>query len=183
MHHGCNGKYIDRNHAGCLIIWDKMFGTFEPDGDRPIYGTVKQVATWNALAATIAPFADIARTAIRAPHIVDKLRVWFMPPEWCPRGMSFDLKEVVARPKHETHVPRGLAIYVTTMFTLTLALVVAFLFVGTSALTTPGLWAATIWITVSLASLGALLDGNAWAKPLEVARLVALVPLAMGAFL
>jgi sterol desaturase/sphingolipid hydroxylase (fatty acid hydroxylase superfamily) len=41
VHHGRNPKYIDKNHAGSLIIWDRMFGTFQAEEEKPTYGITK----------------------------------------------------------------------------------------------------------------------------------------------
>src|SRR5215469_4761976 len=51
VHHGSNRRYIDRNHAGTLIIWDRLFGTFEPEDlkDRPVYGLTKNINSYNPL--------------------------------------------------------------------------------------------------------------------------------------
>ena len=47
MHHGSDPKYIDRNHAGTLIIWDKLFGTFQAEEEEPIYGITTPLGTWD----------------------------------------------------------------------------------------------------------------------------------------
>ncbi|HEY1101257.1 MAG TPA: sterol desaturase family protein, partial [Myxococcota bacterium] len=47
VHHGANGSYIDKNHGGILIIWDRMFGTFVPETTPAVYGTVTPARTWN----------------------------------------------------------------------------------------------------------------------------------------
>lgn len=178
VHHGCNGRYIDRNHAGILIVWDRLFGTFEPEGDRPIYGTVKQVATWNPLAAAVAPFVDIARLAAEAPKLRDKIFVWLRPPEWRPGAgiAGAGGARVEGRPKHDVRPPRGVGRYVTAMFVVTLLLTVAFLVAGAPALSPVARWACAAWLTLSFASLGALLDGRGWARLLEVVRLAVLAP-------
>jgi sterol desaturase/sphingolipid hydroxylase (fatty acid hydroxylase superfamily) len=49
VHHGSNPQYIDRNHGSILIIWDKLFGTFEPEGERVVYGLTKNINTFNPL--------------------------------------------------------------------------------------------------------------------------------------
>lgn len=176
VHHGCNGRYIDRNHAGILIIWDKLFGTFEPEAERPVYGTVKQVATWNPLAVAIMPFVDIARLAATAPRLADKLLVWVMPPEWRPAGVEAAPGLVEGRPKHDRRPSRPVARYVTTMFVVNLVLVVAFLVLGPPSMAEAQVWVSAAWLTLSFASLGALLDGHRWARGFEVARLVVLAP-------
>src|SRR5690606_41132727 len=56
VHHGINPKYIDRNHAGSLMIWDRLFGTFQEEEERPIYGITTPVNSWNPVMANIQPF-------------------------------------------------------------------------------------------------------------------------------
>ncbi len=46
VHHGSNRQYLDRNHGSILILWDKLFGTFEPEGDRVVYGLTKNINTF-----------------------------------------------------------------------------------------------------------------------------------------
>lgn len=68
VHHACNKRYLDRNFAGIFIIWDRMFGTFEPEsaGAPCIYGLVHPMWTHNPLTLTFhewrAMFADLHRT-------------------------------------------------------------------------------------------------------------------------
>src|SRR6185436_19175726 len=47
VHHGRNPRYLDRNHAGVFIIWDRLFGTFEPETERVVYGLTKDIHTFN----------------------------------------------------------------------------------------------------------------------------------------
>ena len=49
VHHATNSQYIDRNHAGILIIWDRMFGSFEPEDERCTYGLTTNINTFNPL--------------------------------------------------------------------------------------------------------------------------------------
>ncbi|HNL10802.1 MAG TPA: sterol desaturase family protein, partial [Turneriella sp.] len=75
VHHGVNPKYIDKNHAGVLIIWDKLFGTFQPEEEEPHYGTVKPLTTLNPVWAQLHYFWHLVRMSARARGL-DKLRVW-----------------------------------------------------------------------------------------------------------
>jgi alkylglycerol monooxygenase len=180
VHHGCNGRYLDRNHGGILIIWDRLFGTFEPEGERPIYGTVKQLGSWNPWVATWQPFADIASLMLRAPRFVDKVRVWFMPPEWKPQGVDLAWPDVVARSQFNVRASPARARYVTVMFVVTLAALVFLLFFGASHLDRTMLILSSAWIVLSFTSLGAFLDEKSWAPKLEVARWIAFVPLVLS---
>jgi alkylglycerol monooxygenase len=180
VHHGCNGKYIDKNHGGILIIWDRIFGTFQPElDDEPlVYGTVKPVATWNPLLASVRPFVDVARLSWNAPRLIDKLRAPFMPPEWLPEGVTRAHVAVVApRAKFNAPPPNGTLRYVTPMFIATLLAVVAFLVVGASKMSVGAQWGAVAWLVLSFATFGALLDGWRHARALEAVRLVAFIPL------
>ncbi|CAG0894543.1 unnamed protein product [Darwinula stevensoni] len=49
VHHGCNRYCIDKNYAGVLIIWDRIFGTFEPEGEQVVYGLTHAVSTFNPI--------------------------------------------------------------------------------------------------------------------------------------
>jgi sterol desaturase/sphingolipid hydroxylase (fatty acid hydroxylase superfamily) len=68
VHHGTNPRYLDRNYAGVFIIWDRMFGTFEPerDDDRPRYGIIRQLPTFNPLWVAVHEWVGIARDVARA---------------------------------------------------------------------------------------------------------------------
>ena len=59
VHHGRNPKYIDRNHAGSLIIWDRMFGTFQEEEEEPVYGITTPLASWNPVWANLHYWAEL----------------------------------------------------------------------------------------------------------------------------
>src|SRR5687767_8322412 len=67
VHHGCNPRYIDKNYAGTLIVWDRMFGSFEPEQEEVVYGVTKPVRSWNPLWVHFAHWADLAKRSRRAP--------------------------------------------------------------------------------------------------------------------
>jgi sterol desaturase/sphingolipid hydroxylase (fatty acid hydroxylase superfamily) len=84
VHHGANPKYIDRNHGGTLIIWDKLFGSFEPEdaADPPRYGLTKNIHTYNPVRIAFHEWVDIVRDVRRAPRWRNKLRYVFGRPGW-----------------------------------------------------------------------------------------------------
>lgn len=83
VHHASNGRYIDRNYAGVLIVWDKLFGTFEPEDEaEPCrYGLVKPVNSHNPLVLTFHEWGDMLRDALRARGPLARLGQLFGPPE------------------------------------------------------------------------------------------------------
>ncbi len=84
VHHGANARYIDRNHAGTLIIWDRLFGTFEPEDeqDRPRFGLTKNIHTYNPARIALQEWGDLWRDARRAPGWSAKLGYIFGRPGW-----------------------------------------------------------------------------------------------------
>jgi sterol desaturase/sphingolipid hydroxylase (fatty acid hydroxylase superfamily) len=83
VHHATNPQYLDRNHAGIFIIWDKLFGTFEPEVEKPIYGLTKNIDSFNPLFVAfhewIALFSDAftSKTSLRK-----KILYFVKPPGW-----------------------------------------------------------------------------------------------------
>jgi len=88
VHHGVNPRYVDRNYAGILIVWDRLFGTFEPEGAEPIYGLVKPLGSFNPLWANLHYWVELASMARRTRRLPDKLRAWVAPPEWRPADLG-----------------------------------------------------------------------------------------------
>ena len=84
VHHSCNLEYLDRNHGGILIIWDKLFGTFQDLDDKikPQYGVLKGPDSYNPITANMHEFAAIWRDVKKAPTFTDKLKYIFYPPGW-----------------------------------------------------------------------------------------------------
>jgi len=88
VHHATNPAYLDSNYAGVFIVWDRMFGTFvaERADDRPRYGIVRNLATFNVLKIAahewIGLFSDIAR----AKNLREAFCYIFAPPGWSSDG-------------------------------------------------------------------------------------------------
>ena len=96
VHHATNPRYLDRNYAGVFIVWDKCFGSFEPerDDDAPLYGIVKNLGSFNLLWAAFHEWAGIAKDVWAAPGLRAKLGYMMMPPGWSHDG-SRDTSEVI----------------------------------------------------------------------------------------
>jgi sterol desaturase/sphingolipid hydroxylase (fatty acid hydroxylase superfamily) len=84
VHHGSDPEYLDKNYAGILIVWDRMFGTFQPERHRPTYGLTKPVDTYNLVRLQYGDFAAIARNVRGAARWRDRLGYLFGPPGWEP---------------------------------------------------------------------------------------------------
>jgi sterol desaturase/sphingolipid hydroxylase (fatty acid hydroxylase superfamily) len=98
VHHGSDPEYLDRNYAGILIIWDRMFGTFVEENRRPTYGLTKPVETYNLLKLQYGDYAQIVRNVRAADNLRGRLGYLFGPPGWEPPGHPADPDLAPIRP-------------------------------------------------------------------------------------
>lgn len=84
VHHGSQSQYLDRNYAGVLILWDRMFKTFEPEGERVVYGLTKNIDTHNPLRVATHELVAIARDVRAATSWRDRFGYVFRGPGWAP---------------------------------------------------------------------------------------------------
>ena len=88
VHHGVNEQYLDRNYGGILIIWDKLFGTYEPEGERVRYGLTTQLRTFRPVRVAFHEYVAMWHDLQRASGLRDKLGVVFRGPGWTPPGVT-----------------------------------------------------------------------------------------------
>ena len=89
VHHAINPRYLDSNHAGVFIVWDKLFGTFVPEleEDPPRYGVVKQLGTFNPLRIALHELVGMVRDAAQPGlSLRQRLGYLFGPPGWSHDG-------------------------------------------------------------------------------------------------
>ena len=94
VHHGKNVEYLDRNHAGIFILWDRMFGTFAPERARVRYGLTKDIHTFHLFHIGFHEWAAIFVDVRRAPSLRAKLGYIFAPPGWSHDGSSKTAREL-----------------------------------------------------------------------------------------
>lgn len=168
VHHGVNPTCIDRNYGGILIIWDRLFGSFEEERFEPVYGTVKPNDSWNAAWANVVGFAELAQVAWRTRRWRDKLWIWLAPPEWKPADLGGPVTvpepDTASRAWQGPDVPKARRFAVAS-FALVSGLLVAFLWQqGHLPRTTHALFAAGV-VGLMLA-WGIGLDGRSGARPI-----------------
>lgn len=88
VHHGSNIAYLDRNHGGVLIIWDKLFGTFakEQSSEPVVYGLTKNIETHNPVRVAVGEYAALYQDVQRAALWKDRLRYLTLAPGWTHDG-------------------------------------------------------------------------------------------------
>ena len=82
VHHGSNKRYLDRNHGSILIVWDKLFGTFEPETERVVYGLTKNIDTFNPWRIATHEYAHMLRDVGSSTSWRERLSYVVRGPGW-----------------------------------------------------------------------------------------------------
>jgi sterol desaturase/sphingolipid hydroxylase (fatty acid hydroxylase superfamily) len=82
VHHGSNRRYLDRNHGSILIVWDRLFGTFEPESEPVVYGLTRNIDSYNPVVIGTHELVDIARDVTRADTRRDRISFLLRGPGW-----------------------------------------------------------------------------------------------------
>lgn len=90
VHHGSNHQYLDKNYGGILIIWDRIFGTWEPEGERVRYGLTKNLTTFNPVHVAFHEYIAMWRDIRAARGWRMKLNVAFRGPGWTAENAVSD---------------------------------------------------------------------------------------------
>jgi alkylglycerol monooxygenase len=90
VHHAINKEYLDKNLGQIFIVWDKLFGTFQPELKNipPVYGITRPVQTWNPIKINFQHLWLLVKDAWRTRNFVDKLTIWFKPTGWRPADVT-----------------------------------------------------------------------------------------------
>ena len=94
VHHASDLQYLDKNHAGVLIIWDRMFGTFQPEEERPVYGLTRNIHTYNPFRIATHEWIDIWKDLRKARSWRDAWHYLFDAPGWSHDGSKQTTKQL-----------------------------------------------------------------------------------------
>jgi sterol desaturase/sphingolipid hydroxylase (fatty acid hydroxylase superfamily) len=173
VHHGSNPKYIDKNHAGSLIIWDRLFGTFQKEEEEVVYGITTPLASWNPVWANIHYWIELFSAFNRAKGIKEKVFVFTKSPGWFPETMGgrqfpkeINLNTYV---KYSPEYDKRFNIYILIQFVF--SLIIASILIFTAAkLNLFQLTACVILVILSLTAYGSLMEQKKWGISLEYFR-------------
>ncbi len=163
VHHAVNQRYLDRNYGGILIIWDRLFGTFQEEDSPCIYGTRSALDSWDPLWANLEVYAGLLHDSWHARRWRDKLLVWFKPPGWRPADVAArfprPLFEMAKVRRYDPPMTRTIRFYSALHFLALLGGVSLLLWHGESL----PLADAAIWVGALTAALwlgGAVMQGR-----------------------
>jgi alkylglycerol monooxygenase len=175
VHHGVQDQYLDKNYGGILVIWDRLFGTFESEDERVVYGTTVPLASYSPLWCNLQYFHHMGSLARRATRLRDKLWVWFAHPAWLPQGVERDPNERkrMQSDKYRPAISRELGWYLAGHYLLVGSLMVPYLLFAAKFSWAQLAVGAGVIVLSNVVFLG-LIEGKRWAQWLELGRGVAL---------
>lgn len=173
VHHGSDPDYLDKNHGGTLIIWDRLFGTFCEEREEPVYGITTPLASWNPVWANLHYWRDLLRWSGSTEGSFQPLEMFVRPPGWLPAALSGPQrpKAVCWRRQHpyDADSPPAWHGFVLFQFLLSLSAATALIFLE-SKLDGVLLVIGTLYVLSKLLWTGAVLEGKAWAGASALVR-------------
>jgi alkylglycerol monooxygenase len=162
VHHGVNDQYLDKNYGGILILWDRLFGTYEDEVEPPVFGVRGGLGAFAPISANLAYYRTMFDLCRRASDWRDKVRVWFKPPGWVPANLRpaepprYDPKAVAV---YDPAVSRAAAILASAALIAMIGATAAFLVAAPHLPLANGL-GVFFALTATLWAIGAPLDGR-----------------------
>lgn len=178
VHHAQNDIYIDKNYGGVFILWDRMFGTFqeEVDSEPPLYGIRTPLRSWNPIWTNVKVYKQLFSDSMQTRKWGDKLRVWFGRTGWRPEDV---LAKSPVKPafnpaqfkKFDVALSSAKGVYACLQLAMGFVLTLAML-LNLANLSTMQLVSWCIVLTVTLVSLGAVIELKPWTAISEIVKWV-----------
>ncbi|XP_047499124.1 alkylglycerol monooxygenase-like [Penaeus chinensis] len=183
VHHGANKYCLDKNYGGFLIIWDRLFGTFQAERDEEeiVYGLVHQPRTSNVVWLQFFYIHNIVRKARSMSTWGDFFRAFVCGPGWLPGtprlGDLETFPDVRGRVKHDPQIPLWQKGYTGTHFIVALLVQQVFTF-HFELLSWAGRAAFFGFLLATMGNITAMYDAWRWAPLVEVTRCASYVAFA-----
>ncbi len=180
VHHGRNPKYIDKNHAGMFIVWDRIFGTFQAEEEEVVYGITTPLKSWNPVWANLHYYVDLLKLGRRFSRWGDRFKLLFARPGWKPAELGgFEpapsLENQDLKP-YDARSTKAFTAYVVVQFAFMLAGLTA-LMIHFQELTLFYKLAFLGVIVITGMICGAILENRKWVLVAEYLRLALVIAL------
>jgi sterol desaturase/sphingolipid hydroxylase (fatty acid hydroxylase superfamily) len=176
VHHATNPQYLDKNYGGTLIIWDRLFGTFQKEEETPVYGITVPLNSWNPVWANIHVFRDIINGWKKLKTFKSKFALPFKGPEYLGKLLGQKSDSNTAEKKFRTKVPLNMQIYVFFQFVVLTCGLVGYMNHFDELSTFYKLTMFTLIVLTTL-NCGAIMENKKWVNIVEIVRFAAFLPL------
>jgi sterol desaturase/sphingolipid hydroxylase (fatty acid hydroxylase superfamily) len=178
VHHGINPEYLDKNYGGIFIVWDRLFGTWAPEGRRVVFGVTKPLRSFNPLWANFEYYVGLVRIGRGFARWRDRVRLWWSHPGWRPDGPADAPADVDAATfrKHDPATSPKYRAYIAGHFVLAFAL--SGIYMSSAEGVAPlAMIPGGIVVVLSLVALAGVVENQRWARVLDAVRQTATVGL------
>lgn len=172
VHHAVNPEYLDRNHGAILILWDRLFGTFEREVATPVYGTTTPLASWDPVWGNLQHFGRIRRLVGACTGVRQRLYAFVAHPAWTPNPAQVAVVPAdLGRTKYDAVMSPRLRVYVLAQVTL-LSSGLFWVLLTREDLAPTSLAAIGAVMFAGVWGCGVLLEQRRWMGGVECARIV-----------
>lgn len=174
VHHSSNEQYINKNYGDLFVFWDKLFGTFEKEDERPVYGLTHPLKSHSFIWQHFHYFVEMHHAVSSAEGIKNKIRIIFGKPELLDQSIRPEVEKVYLTSKIDASPTFRYKAYLIVQLVLAV-LILFFVTLFYFRLNVDAILAATIFIFITLINCGALLEQRKWIYYLENARFLLVV--------
>lgn len=171
VHHASNEKYLNKNYGDLFVFWDKLFGTFQKEEEKPVYGLTHPLKSYSFVWQHFHYFLEILEAIKRTRGFFNKLSIVFGKPESLDQSIRPELEKVYLSKRKSAPVTPRFRFYVSAQLLIAaiVLFVVSFFFFGISLADKVF---ATLFILTTLINCGALMEQARWIYYLEYFRLL-----------
>ena len=178
VHHAMNNEYLDRNFSQVFIVWDKIFGTFQPElaNIPPVYGVKKQPNTWNPILINFQHFWIMFKDAWHTESWKEKFLLWFKPTGYRPADVAekypIDIvKDMSTFEKYTTNLSPTLLGWSWFQMTVTFALMF-YMFNNIVEIGLPGIFIYGAFLMICIYSYTTLMDKSKYSVVAELIKVI-----------
>lgn len=176
VHHAANEKYINKNYGDIFVFWDKLFGTFQVEEEKPFFGLTKPLTRYSFLWQHFHYYFELAEACRRSGSIVQSFRIIFGKPEDLDQNIRPYLEEKLLPPKIEFKTSFTFKAYLNLQIMAAMIGLVAFTILFQDLDSIQCLIGVGLILT-TLINCGALLEQHKWVFSIEIIRLQVLCTL------
>ncbi|RYZ96641.1 MAG: sterol desaturase family protein [Sphingobacteriaceae bacterium] len=171
VHHATNDNYLDKNYGDVLIIWDKIFGTFQKEEEKPVYGLTHQLKTYSLLWQHFHFVIELWLMVKTQKTIKNKLRIIFGSPVLMDPDMRDRAEKIFGIKQHQVPLQKRLNNYV--IWQMIVVLITLFIFILFDfKLGASEKFLFTAFTILSLINCGAIMEQKKWIFAVEFLRML-----------
>lgn len=167
VHHGSNEQYLDKNYGGVFIIWDRIFGTYEPETEPVRYGITRPFRTVNPIYAYFHFWMELFKASKTLPGFREKIKLWLGRPIDFPKINLVSKQEFREMP----HLPKKLQGYILTQMVLNVLCIFSIMIFKENFSTATKFWIVAMMVLSSF-TVNMLAGKVPWAYYLEFVRMI-----------